>query len=210
MTRKVMALVVAVTMSVLPTSRASAEPISPPNASLPACITLVGSNGSTASPAGRFEVIMRDLANNPIPNAHIVVDLANAPDLHLCAQQLANGVVADCPNNRASAITDANGRAVFTLMGSALAGPGSGLHNGRIYADGVLLGSPTVSAFDLDGVSGVGANDFSLWFGDFVAGATFGRADYDCSGAIGANDLSIWLGEFGSAASALSCAASCP
>lgn len=178
---------------------------------MPACIVLVGTNGANASADGTFAVIYRDLANNPIAGAHVDIDLSNAPDLHLCAQQIAPGVVVDCLYERASGITDANGRVTFTLLGGGTAGAtGSGLHNGRIYANGVLIGSPTVSAYDLDGASGVGANDFSLWFGDFVAGANYGRTDYDCSGSIGANDLSLWLTEFGSGASSISCAASCP
>ena len=187
----------------------AAEP-SPPNHTVPACISLVGSNGATASAKGTFTVITRDLANNPVAGATVTVDLSQAPDLHLCALQLAPGIILDCPGNKASAITDATGHATFTLLGGGLPGAGSGLHNGRIYVDGMLVAMPTVSAYDLDGASGVGANDFSLWFGDFVAGATFGRSDYDCSGSIGANDLSFWLSEFGSAASVQSCAASCP
>lgn len=181
------------------------------NSTVPSCISLVGSNGSTASANGTFVVVVRDLANNPVPGVHVTVDLSNAPDLHLCAQQLAPGIIMDCPANTAGAITDAAGRATLTLLGGGVAAAaGSGLNNGRIYADGILLGSPTVSAFDLDGVSGVGANDFSLWFSDFLTGLPLGRSDYDCSGSLGANDLSVWLTEFGSGASSLSCAASCP
>lgn len=151
------------------------------NSTVPSCITLVGSDGTNASALGTFTVIHRDLANNPIPGAQIVVDLSNANDMHLCAQQLAPGIVMDCPHNRAIGITDANGRATFTLLGGSNgAGNASSLLNGgRIYADGVLLGSPTVAAYDLDGGSGVGANDLSAWLADFGSGVPYGRCDHD-------------------------------
>lgn len=182
------------------------------NSTVPACITLVGSDGANASALGTFTVIHRDLANNPIAGAQIVVDLSNALDMKLCAQQLAPGVVMDCPNGRATAITDGNGVATFTLLGGSN-GAGNAttlLNGGRIYGDGVLIGSPTVSAFDLDGQSGVGANDLSAWLGDFASGQPYGRSDYDCSGGIGANDLSFWFSAFGSGTQFVSCAASCP
>ena len=211
MPRIPVAIAVAVTALALTPALAGAGLPPSWNSTVPPCISLVGSNGAAASSKGTFEVIVRDLANNPVPGVQVTVDLGNAPDLHLCAQQLAPGIIMDCPADHASVITDAAGRARFTLLGSGVAAPtGSGLNNGRIYADGTLIGSPTVSAFDLDGVSGVGANDFSLWLSDFFTGLPLGRSDYDCSGNVGANDLSVWLTEFGSAASSVSCAASCP
>jgi hypothetical protein len=210
MRRRLVTLAIAVLACTLSPALANALP---PfwNSTVPPCISLVGSNGAVASAKGTFDVVVRDLANNPMPGIHVTVNLSQAPDLHLCAQQLAPGVVMDCPNNSATVITDAAGRARFTLLGGGNpAVPFSGLNNGRVFADGVLIASPTVSAFDLDGVSGVGANDFSLWFGDFVAGGAPGRSDFDCSGSVGANDLSLWLNEFGSGASTASCAAACP
>lgn len=188
-----------------------AETPSPGNSIAPACITLVGSDGANASALGTFTVVHRDLANNPIAGAQIVVDLSNAPDLRLCGQQLAPGIVMDCPNGRATAVTDGNGMATFTLLGGSIGGGGITLLNGgRIHADGVLIRSPTVSAYDLDGQGGVGANDLSLWLSDFATGQTFGRSDYDCSGGVGANDLSVWLMAFGSSTQTVSCAAACP
>ena len=191
------------------TSRATTP--SPGNSTAPACITLVGSDGTDASALGTFTVIHRDLANNPIAGAQIVVDLSNAADVRLCAQQLAPGVVVDCPNGRATAVTDGNGVATFTLLGGSIGGAGITLLNGgRIYADGVLIKSPTVAAYDLDGHSGVGANDLATWLSDFGSGQPYGRGDYDCSGGLGANDFSLWLSAFGAGTQIASCAASCP
>jgi hypothetical protein len=199
-------------LSVAPLAARAGFPPGYPNSTVPPCIALVGSDGANASGIGTFTVVVRDLANNPVPGVMVRVDITSAPDLRFCAQQLAPGILMDCPTGAASAVTDLAGRAVFTLMGAGLATtvPGSSLNNGRIYADGFLIGSPTVSAYDLDGASGVGANDFSLWFTDFVTGAALGRSDYDCSGSIGANDLSFWLTAFGSGTQLLSCAATCP
>jgi hypothetical protein len=182
-----------------------------PNSTWPACIALVGSNGAAAAAAGTFDVVVRDLANNPVAGADVRVDLSNVPDLRLCAQQLASGVTVQCPDHTAAAITDASGRARFTLLGggSAMA-TGAGWNAGLIYADGILLGYTTVLAYDLDGSAGVGANDLSLWLEDFVQAQYVARSDYDCSGGLGANDLSFWLAAFGSSAQSISCAASCP
>lgn len=183
----------------------------PSHSTAPACITLVGTDGTNASALGTFTVIHRDLANNPIAGAQIVVDLSNAPDLRLCAQQVAPGITVDCPNGRASAITDGNGVATFTLLGGSIGGTGITLQNGgRIYADGMLINLPSVATHDLDGQGGVGANDLGLWLSDFGSGNPYGRSDYDCSGTLGANDISFWLSAFGAGTQIVSCAASCP
>jgi hypothetical protein len=197
-------------LALAPASSHATTP-SPGNSIAPACITLVGSDGTHASALGTFTVIHRDLANNPIAGAQIVVDLSNVPDLLLCGQQVAPGVFMDCPNGRAMAITDANGVATFTLLGGSIGGTGITLQNGgRIHADGVLIKTPSVSAYDLDGQGGVGANDISLWLSDFATGQPFGRSDYDCSGSVGANDISFMLTAFGSSTQTISCASSCP
>ena len=100
----------------------------------------------------------------------------------------------------------------FVVLGGSNGGGNAStlLGGGKIFANGTLLQTPTVSAFDLDNAGGVGANDLSAWLTDFGSGNPYGRSDYDCSGGIGANDLSLWLGEFGNGTSASSCAASCP
>ena len=76
--------------------------------------------------------------------------------------------------------------------------------------NGTLTEFPTVSAYDLDGSGGVGANDPSAWLGDFGDGRPFGRSDYDCSQSIGANDLSLWLAAFASGTMGESCVSHCP
>jgi len=84
------------------------------------------------------------------------------------------------------------------------------LNGGKIFAEGTLIGSPTVSAFDLDGRSGLGAGDLAVFLSDFASGNPYGRSDFDCSGGIGANDLRTWLNAFGSSTQNVSASAACP
>ena len=180
------------------------------NSTVPACITLVGNDGGgTTDPSGRFSVVVRDLANNPVPGINVRVDVSDAPDLILCAQQQPGLTVHVVPGDMwAAGLTDATGTFTCSLRGhSNGAGNAVSLGNlGKIWADGVLLGAPSVAALDLDGASGMGANDLSIWLTDFGSGLPYGRSDYDCTGGIGANDLSVWLALFGLGRSAASCA----
>ena len=190
-----------------------ASPPTAVNTSAPSCISLVAAHvGVPAQAAGQFTVIVRDLANNPVAGAVVVIDLSIAPDLKLCADQLDPAATVDCAHKTVSKLTAADGSVQFTILGGSN-GAGNAvtlLNNGRIFANGTLIQQPTVSAYDLDGSSGVGANDLSAWLTDFGSGQNFGRSDYDCSGSIGANDLSFWLTAFGSGAMSESCASHCP
>ena len=184
---------------------------SPANSTVPACVMLVGHEGTEASFLGRFEVIVRDLANNPIGGEPVTFQMPGAPDLFIGGEQFDPAVVVDCAQKRVTKITDAAGRVQFSVVGwsNGVGGPVSLSHVGRISSANLgLLGIPSVAAFDLDGSGGVGANDLSVWLEDFVLGQPVGRSDYDCSGTVGANDLSVWLGAFGSAS--MSQSGTCP
>ncbi len=183
------------------------------NSTTPACVTLVGSvAGVPDAAAGQFTVIVRDLANNPLNGASVVIDFSNIDDLAICDDQLDVNALVNCAAKTTRKFTDVTGSVTFTVLGG---GSGSALppalqNGGRIYANGTLIGSPTVPAYDLDGASGVGANDLSFWLTIFGGGQPVGAADYDCSGVVGANDLSFWLTQFGNGTSAASCAVACP
>ena len=193
----------------------SPAPASVPSAgnnTTPACISLVGTYGSTPAPAGEFTVTCRDLANNPMPGAVVVIDLSVCTELFICADQLDPLATVDCVHKTVSKLTAADGSVHFTVLGGSN-GPGSAvtfMNGGRIYKNGTLIQSPTVSAYDLDGSNGLGANDLSAWLTDFGSGQPYGRIDYDCSGSVGANDLAFWLTAFGSGTMAQSCASACP
>ncbi len=183
------------------------------NSTTPACVTLVGQlAGVPDAAAGQFTVIVRDLANNPLNNASVVVDFSGCTDLSICDDQLDANATVNCAAKTTRKFTDITGSVTFTILGGSNgAGNATTLQNGgRIYANGTLIGSPTVPAYDLDGASGVGANDLSAWLTDFGTGQPYGRSDFDCSGGVGANDLSLWLTQFGNGTSAASCAVACP
>ena len=180
---------------------------------LPSCVSLVGANGIVpAAGAGEFEAVIRDLASNPVPGASVVIDFSNCLDLAICADQLDPDVTVNCLAKTVRKFTDAAGAVHFTILGGSNgAGQASTLlSGGRIFANGMLLAAPTVSAFDLDGANGVGAGDLSAWLTDFGSGQPYGRSDYDCSGNIGAGDLSLWLSMFASGTMTASCGTSCP
>jgi len=179
----------------------------------PICISLVGSYGGAPALAfGQFSFVVLDTHGVPIAGAAVVVDISNALDLAICSDQLDANASVDCANGRVTKIAGADGSVTFTILGHSN-GAGNAsclLGGGRIFANGTLIQSPTVSAFDLDGASGMGAGDLSAWLTDFGSGQPFGRSDYDCSGTLGAGDLSLWLTAFGTGTMAESCGASCP
>ena len=193
-------------------SAAMAGVPSPTLSTTPTCISLVGSLSGAPDPAGQFTIVVRDLAGNPLNGASVVIDLSLCGDLAICNDQLDGAALVNCGAKTTRKFTNPLGSVTFIVLGGSNGGGNASslLGAGRIYANGTLIQSPTVSAFDLDDAGGVGANDLSAWLGDFGSGSPFGRSDYDCSGNIGANDLSLWLGEFGAGTSASSCAVSCP
>lgn len=185
------------------------------NSTSPAFIRLVGSTaGVPDSLGGKFTVTVRDIANNTIANSNVVVDFSGCTpkDIKITSNQLNGNYVTNCTSKTVSAYTSAVGTVGFTLLGSSFA---TALHNGlscaRIYADGVLLSSPSVAAFDLDGAGGVAIGDLSVWLGDLgAAGSGYrSRADYDASASVAIGDLSVWLGRLGSGKSTVTGAA-CP
>ena len=196
---------------------AGAQASIPPaqNATVPPCFSLVGTSaaGAPADAAGRFTVVIRDLANFPLSGVSVVIDLSICSDLQICADQRDPAATVNCLAKTVRKFTAADGSASFTILGGS--NGGSAIEEqggGRVYANGALMRAPTVSAFDLDGANGVGVNDLSVWLGDFgtVGNPAFGRSDFDCNGSVGVNDLSVWLGGFASGAQVRSCAASCP
>lgn len=209
--RRVVVLFLVIAAAGAPSS-ALATPPFPANSTVPSCISLVGSAaGVPATAFGAFSVTFRDLANNPIPDAAITIDLSGCPDLHLCADQLDPDAVVDCLHKTVTKRTGVDGIAHFTVLGGSNGGSGVTLLNGgKIYGEGFLLGAPTVSAFDLDGAGGVGINDLSVWLSDFGSLQPYGRSELDCNGALGVNDLSLWLKAFGSNSQLASCPSTCP
>lgn len=189
----------------------------PGEMTVPAHITLVGHVSGSPDAAGTFEVIVRSFPNTPVPSSMVLVDFSNAPDIRLSSDVAGPGAVVDCPTRTVRAITDVNGRVVFTIVGGSGAGAAQCLPEGssctgkvRIYADGMWIGEAPVSAFDLDGTAGVSGGDLSVWLADFATGLHPLRSDYDGSAFVGGGDLSLWLARFGSGGSQQSGGTYCP
>src|SRR5262245_24524554 len=214
MSRSRLVPLAAVSLLALTVAGAHASPlISPGNSTAPTLIHLVGSTGGVPDVAtGSFTIVGRNLANIPAPSATIVIDLSNCADLALCADDMDPNALVNCAAKTVRKSTNAQGEVTFTLLGhsngtgraTSLAGAG------RIFGNGVLMRTPTIASFDLDGTSGVGAGDLSTWLADYGSGQVFGRSDFDGNGGLDANDLSLWLEVFGAGTSSASCASSCP
>jgi len=184
----------------------------PPNCTVPAAARAVDSQSGVPDYAnGQFTIVIRDLANNVTNGASVVLDLSAVSDVVLCSDQLDPDMLINCSARTVRKFTNTLGQVTFTLLGSSTGmadSPSPG--QGKIFANGVLVGYFDVSTFDLDGTGGVGANDLSVWLADFGSGLPHPRSDYDASGDVSANDLSQWLGVFGAGGSAQSCGAGCP
>lgn len=182
------------------------------NSTSPACIALVGNVAGVPDAAGSFSVTVRDVANNPINAASVVIDLSGCTDISICNDQLDAGALVNCGAVTTRKFTDPAGLVTFIVLGGSNGtGNATTLLNGaKIYANGTLIASPTAAAFDLDGGAGVGINDLAVWLVDFGSGFNWGRSEFDCNGSVGINDLAVWLVEFGAGTSAASCAVACP
>ena len=198
--------------SLLLASVAMAGVPSAANSTAPDCISLVGSNAGTPDATGTFTVIVRDLANNPLNGASVVIDVSGCGDLNICNDQLDPNALVNCGAKTSRKVTDVTGSVTFIVLGGSNgAGNAIELHGaGRIFANGTQLKAPTISAFDLDGALGIGANDLSAFVTDFASGQPYGRVDFDCNGTTGANDLSLWITLFAAGTSTSSCALACP
>lgn len=185
------------------------------NSTSPAFIRLVGSTASVPDSAGgKFTITVRDVALNPVNGSNVVVDFSGCTpvDIRIASNQLNANYTTNCTAHTVGAYTDAAGQVAFTLLGNSFGTVShTGLGCARIYADGVLLSSPSVATFDLDGAGGVAIGDLSVWLGDLGAagGGYRARSDYDGSASVAIGDLSVWLGRLGSGKSTVT-GAVCP
>jgi hypothetical protein len=183
---------------------------SPANSTAPAYVKMMGTAAGTPDPGASFTVVVRDLANNPIANSQVVLDLANCTDARLCADAIP-GLTIDCVTKTVRTFTDGTGSATLMAIGGgtntgALPGPGAGC--ARILADGVNLVNATLNIYDENGgvtANGVEVTDLSAFLRDLGTGTYFGRSDFNQLGTVDVVDLAVFLGVFGAGGSSSGC-----
>lgn len=195
---------------VLVAAAAMAGVPSPANSTYPQFVKVMGTAGGVPDPGASFQVTVRDLANNPIANSQVTLDLANCPDIRLCSDAIA-GLTIDCVTKTVRAFTDPAGQVTLMGIGAATntgALPGAGAGCARILADGVNLVNATANAYDENGgvtANGVEISDLNAFLKDLGTGIYFGRSDFNQGGTVDIGDLAVWLGVFGSGTSGSGC-----
>jgi len=178
----------------------AAGPASAANSTVPVGIALVAGNGVAVDPSGAATITVRDVGNFPMANVTVTFSIGACLDLVLSAVQPDPGLTFSCTAGTASKVTDALGQVTFDLAGhvqdhSLLVGAGCG----TLTVGSVVIGHPTVTAMDQDGVNGVDTmGDLALWEQDFGSAQYHGRSDFDLSGSVGASDVSLLLARYGS------------
>src|SRR5262249_30180349 len=91
---------------------------------VPPCFSLVGASAAgVPALAGRFTVIVRDIASFPVPGAHVLIDLAACNDLHICPDQGDPAVTVNCTAKEVMKIAAGDGSVSFTILGGSNGGP---------------------------------------------------------------------------------------
>lgn len=195
----------------LPAQAALAGFPNPANWTIPSHVTLVGLGpAGPDSATGNVICVIRDLANNPLPGSVVTFDFSACTDLTIATDQGDPRFFTSCPQHCVSAVTDVNGIARFTIVGAGTAGAAHPTNSLRVYADGVMAGSPSVAVLDRDGAAGLTSLDLSLWGADFITGTNPERADLDGSGIVNGADLSRWAAAYFNGRNVYSAAAYCP
>lgn len=187
---------------------------SPANCTVPTLIRIVGTSGGVPDNSGTFDVVVRDLANNPNPSAQVTLDFSACPDLKLGPPP--PNTYMSCASHALWTITNTQGQAYFCVTGAGTnlgASPGAGALACSIVADGVPIGRATVVIYDQDGavtMPGMEVTDMAATLKDLGSGMYFGRSDFDGNGTLDVADLSRMLTVMGTGASAQGNTPYCP
>ena len=155
---------------------------SPANSTVPACMVACPMGGLS------FDVVLRDLANNPVANSSVVIDLSQCPDVLICpgSGSPADPYIVDLPARTLRMFTDAYGLAHFMLR----LGGGCGTSGVRVFASGVLLAQVAFASPDQNG------DGMVLYFSPLAdtplfnakLGTSDPTADFDCDGDVDSED----------------------
>jgi hypothetical protein len=198
---------------VLVAGAASANVPDPAQCTLPVRLYLVGKasafpvGGSINADAtnGSFTITVRDLNGALINNSNVAVDFSACADSKICSTQDDPLMTVECAAKTVRKFTVA-GVAQFTIRGVGnITGFPLPTTCAKVYADGVFLGSLSVSLYDHLG-GGVGATDLAAFLDDFLSLQNPSRSDYVAPfSSIGATDLAKWVDVFLSTGSAVNC-----
>lgn len=180
-------------------------------------ITLEGSTGDVPdncgadNRCGRYDITVRDAANNPFVGQPVTIDFAGCPDIRLACDQLESVTGQVIVGHQVTLMTDASGQVAFQIQGAASAYlvPGNATSPGTdevtpcatVYAAGTLVGSLVVTAYDVNGTGSpdgaVNAADASLAMAEankIALGAPArARDDLNFSGTITSADAAIYM-----------------
>lgn len=197
------------------------------NSSIGSGITLVGTAGGVADVKGQKLIVVRDALNQPVQNSTVTINFsaaANGSDIRLCSTQPFAGVGVSCGNKEVVALTDATGTATFRVVGHSInpgggtpgaPAPGFGAGAATVKADGVTLGTLTVSTADENGAQGCNTVDLALMLNDnfsdvpATAANERGRSDFNADGKVNVVDVALFLNIKNANGSTASCAVDC-
>jgi hypothetical protein len=170
---------------VAPTHAAEGVP-SPANSTVGACLV--------ACPLGdiEFEVVVRDLAGNPVAGSTVALDFSACAQAFLCTVPgpAPDPYTVDLATRTVSMVTNAAGLARFPLR----AGGGCPTATVRVFADGVLLALRALASPDQDGdgfTSNLLTNDAALFFAKL--GTADPTADLDCDADVDGDDQGVFF-----------------
>jgi len=191
--RPIMSFTLFLALTALPVQTAFAGPPSPGNSTIPSHMLVVGQGPAGPDSAmGQAACAYRDLANHPIVGAIVTLDFSACNDLVLASDQLDPRLATNCAAKTVSAVTDANGVARFTIMGSAIAAPAHPPQALHISANEEYLGGVAVGVLERDGSAGLTLADMAYWAADYFGSTNPERADLDGLSGVNLNDLSVW------------------
>lgn len=177
----------------------------------PSRLELVGYSGTTADPRGAATFVIRRLTATPVAGAVVIIDFSACTDVSISSAALGPNVTLDCATHTIRAIADGFGQVTLDLVGSANgAPPRAQLACAAVYANGVPFLPLPMSAFDLDGRSGVTLLDFSQFAADMYSATYHPRSDYNGDGNVNGLDASILAAAYFSGASSSSGSPACP
>jgi hypothetical protein len=160
----------------LAASLATAKIPDPPRCTIPKWVEISGLTSTGApDPAGRYCVVLRDFANNPLAGRTVVLDFSDCCDVSICQDPIPGQTLTSCTPPKVSAMTNAQGMACFTIVGAARDAGDYVLPNAtsgpagpcvKLSAEVVPLGTLSVLACDQNGAvtqgAGPGVNALDL------------------------------------------------